>query len=132
MHTAVVEHPFGRFKAPLARHQGRRMILLEAEHMRPDLPANFQQIAETFGYQKGDLAAAALDQGIGGNRGAVGEAADLRQIQVAAGQFIDPVQDRPCRVIRRRWCLVQAQLAAFIIVDMKVRKCAADIDPDDP
>ena len=48
MNCPFMEDMFGHFLSPLPGHQWRGMVLLKAEHVRPGLPSDFQQIAKSF------------------------------------------------------------------------------------
>ena len=75
--------------------------------MRPDLPPDLDQIAEAFGDHQRDLAAAPLDQRVGGDRRAVREPRDgVKGDAVARLKLAQAVDHRVRGIARRRGHLV--------------------------
>jgi hypothetical protein len=109
---AVGEDPLGQLEAMRARHQRRRIVGIEVVHVRPDLAADLQQVAKSSGGDQSDPAAGALDQRIGADRGAMGEAMDRRAFDLRARRSRrrpqgSPAPGRPasthvCAAARRR------------------------------
>ena len=95
MRLAVRRDALGRLEAQFARHQRRRIVVLQAEHCRADLPPDLDQVAEAFGDDQRDLAAAPLDQRVGGDRGAVREPRDRRKIDAVTAQARAGPRSRP-------------------------------------
>ena len=76
--------------------------------MRADLPSDLDQVAEPLGDHQRDLAAAPLDQRIGGDRRAVRQPRDRGKIDAVAGAELAQARDhRLGRIGRRRGHLVQ-------------------------
>ena len=130
---AVGGDALGRLEAQFARHQRRRVVVLQAEHMRADLPADLDQVAEALGDDERDLAAAPLDQRIRRDGRAVREPRDRRQLDAVAGRKLAQAGNhRQGRVGRRRGHLVQDDAVGRVVEREKVREGAADIDTDHP
>ena len=132
-YRAVRQHPFRHLEPVLARHQGGRIVLLEVEHVGTDLPADLQEVAEALGGDQQDLAAAALDQGVRGDRAAVRETRDLPEVDaLTLGHGLEALQDRAGGIVRCRRGLVHREGTACIVEGVEIGEGAADIDPDDP
>ena len=77
---ALGGHAFWRFEPQFARHEGHRIVRLEVEDARPYLATDLDQVAKALGDDERHLAAAPLDQCIGGNGRAVRQARHAGQI----------------------------------------------------
>ena len=73
-------HPLRDLESVTALDERRRVVLGQRVHVRASLAADLQQIAEAAGGDHRDPAAAALDEGVGTYRGAVGEPPERRRI----------------------------------------------------
>ena len=101
--------------------------------MRADLPADLQQVPEALGRDQRHLAAPALEQRIGGDRGAVGKAGDLAQRDPAGVRHLpEAVENGAARVVGRRGPLEDMRLAGAVVDGGEVGEGAAHIHPDDP
>ena len=104
VHRPVRQPPLRYLEAQRPLYERLRMVEMDVVHPGPGLPANLQQIAEAFRGHERDPAAAALDERVGSDRGAVGETAHPRGIEAVFGQHLaDAVDDRPVGAIGRRW-----------------------------
>ena len=77
-----------------------------------------EEVAEPVGGDQRDLAAATLDQRVGADRGAVGQAGRAGRVERVRGQhFADPVDDRPVRAFGgRRMNTVAAPAGAMRLI----------------
>ena len=66
-------HPLVDLEPVATLDEGRRMVLGERVHVRADLAADLEQVAEPSRGDHRDVAAAALDERVGAHRGAMGE-----------------------------------------------------------
>ena len=95
--------PFGHFEAPLPWHQWCSMILLQAEHVRPGLAANFQQVAKSLRGNQRHCRPTTLQQGVGGHGCAMGQTRHTGQRHATVGaQRLQAIDHRLRRVGRRR------------------------------
>jgi hypothetical protein len=95
----------------------------------PDL----QQVAKPPRGDQRHPAAAALQKRVGRNRSAMGQAAYGGEVDVVlAGQFAQAGHNGLGRVVRRRRPLSDPHSAAAVLVGVKIREGAADIDTDGP
>src|SRR4051794_4062860 len=130
--AAVGRDALGRLEAKLARHQRGRIVRLQVEHLGTNLPPDLDQVAETFGDHQRDLAAAALDQRVRRNRGAVREPRDRAEIDAVPGQLAQARDDGLRRIGGRGGDLVQDDAVVCVVERKEVREGAADIDTDHP
>ena len=70
-------HPFRHRKAQLARHQRRRQLEVEVVVLVALLVAHLEHVAKALGGDERGARALALDQRVGGERGAVHQDADI-------------------------------------------------------
>jgi len=87
----VVPHPLGHLEPERARHEDGGLVGLEVVEVRPALTADLEEIAKALGGDQAGRGAAMLDQGVGGDRGAVSEIAD--GLGRAAGRGAQAVDD---------------------------------------
>src|SRR5262249_14473660 len=97
------------------------------------LGPHFENIAKTLGRDQSELGAAAFDDGVGDQRGAVDDLADVAEADARGlGQLIEADQRGLGRIMRRRQPLVQPNRAGGAILENEIRECAADIEADAP
>ena len=130
---AVGRDPLADLEAQGPGHQGPREVTVEVVHVRPGLAADLQQVAESPGGDQRHLAAPALDKRIGRDRGAMGQAADRREVDAVPLRHLPQArEDGLGRIIRGRGPLRHPRLAAAFVVGVEVGEGAADVDPDCP
>ena len=78
-HGAVHVHALGHREAQLARHQRRRLDDVDVVLVEAALVGDLDHVAEAVGGDQRGARALALDDGIGGERGAVHEHADVAE-----------------------------------------------------
>ena len=135
-HGLLVERPangamhveaLGHREAQLARHQGRRLDDVDVVLVEAALVGDLDHVAEAVGGDQGGLGAFALDDGVGGERGAVHEQADVRERQAGGRErALRAVDDGLLRRTRRGQNL--ADEAALAVEENDVGKCSADVD----
>ena len=82
-HVAVAVHAFRHFEAVAARHQRVGELQEQVVDVVALLGAHLQDVAEALRGDQAEARAAALDQGVGDQRGAVHDVADVGERQVA-------------------------------------------------
>src|SRR5262245_36592563 len=113
--------------------QGLRVVALQAEQVRSRLAADLKEIAEALGGHQRNLAAPALDQGVGRHRGSVADSLDgLRGDGGLGAQLAHTLNDGGCWIFRRGRPLVYAHRPARSVKREKVCERAADVDPNEP
>ena len=127
-HLAFVVEALVHFKAQLARHQGL-VHALQAIHLRPVAPTQFQQIAKPFGGDQGAAGTLALDHGIGGNRRAVQDRIKFARLQVG---FFQSVEQTHRWVVRCRGHLQYMVRPALTARKIQVGECSPDVDAHNP
>ena len=113
----------GHLEAQLARHQRLGIVGLQIEDLGPGLAADLEQVVEAGGGDERDLAAAPLDQRVGGDRGAVGEKGEA----ALGHKRAQPLQDGARGIVGRGGDLVRARLAGLLVHQEEVGEGAADV-----
>ena len=128
---AVDVEPPRHFEAQLARHQRGRGFEKKVVEIVARLLADLDGIAEALGGQQADLAAGALDDGVGHERRAMhhGMQRGRRQARFLE-QAGDAGDDRLGRVVGRGQALAGGDQVARGIVQDEVGEGAADVDTD--
>ena len=130
-HVAVAVHAFGHFQAMAARHQRIREVQEQVVDVVALLGAHLQDVAEAARGDQAEARAAALDQGVGDQRGAVDDVADVGERQAGGAQQLgEAFQRADGWVVRRGQALVQADFVAFRIQQYEVGEGAADVEAD--
>ena len=131
VHGAVRPPPLRDLQPQRPLDQRLRMIEVDVVHLRPGLAADLEEVAEPVGGDQRDLAAAALDQRVGADGGAVGQAGHAGRVERVRGQhFADPVDDRPVRAFGGRRQLVQDGAVLAADRHHQIGERAADVDSD--
>ena len=100
-HGACRVEPLIDLEAEIARHEWPRLLEVDVVEVRPDLAADLQHVAEALGGDERGPWGLALDQGVGGDGGAVDEVGDGVRRDVALGEnAFDRVQEAPGRIRR--------------------------------
>ncbi len=130
---APIVEPLRDREAKLRAGERFRLVQVQVVHMRPHLPADLQQVAEALGRDGGDLRAAPLDQRIGRDRGAVGEArhgVERRIMRVR--KRLQAGENRLAGVRRRRRAFENDLAARRVLAGVEIREGAANVDTDGP
>ena len=127
-HLAFVVEALVDFKAQLARHQGL-VHALQAIHLRPVAPTQFQQIAKPFGGDQSAACTFALDHGIGGNRRAVQDGIEFARLQMG---FFQSMEQTHRWVVRGRGHLQNMVRAALAARKIQVGESPPDVDAHNP
>ena len=102
-HGAVHVHALGHREAQLARHQRPRLDDVDVVLVEAALVRDLDHVAEAVGGDERGARALALDDGVGGERGAVHEHADVAERQARLGQRAAcALDDGHLRLPRRR------------------------------
>ena len=131
-HPPAGRHPLVDFDPALARDQGRGLVAVEIEHVRPDLPADLQKVAESGGGEQDHPPAAALDDGVGRDRGAVRQPPHVTKRHPRGGELVQPLDHRPPRVVAGRGPLRDPDLAVPGPHRVEIGERPSDVHPDDP
>ncbi len=96
------------------------------------LGAHLEDVAEAARGDQAEARAAALDQGVGDQGGAVHDVADVGEGQVCAAcsSSVEALQRADRRVVRRGQALVQADVVALRVEQDEVGEGAADVETD--
>ena len=130
---AVTVDPLGHLEAELPRNQrigeGQEQVVNVVALLRP----HFEDVAEALGGDQAELGALAFDHGVGDERGAVDDVADIGERDAGhVDELAQPDQRRFGRVVRRRQALVQAHRALLRVVEDEIGEGAADVEADTP
>ena len=130
-HPAVTRYAL----VDLAPQRARRQRLGEFEKQVVDvvtlLDPHLDDVAEALGGQQSDLGAAALDDRIGDECGAVHEIADFGEVEPGVRcQFHQPGQRAQGRVARGGQAFVQPQRSSRVVDQDQVSEGAADVEAD--
>ena len=131
-HPPARGDPFLHLEAPLAGHQGRRLVVVEVVHVGPDLAPDLEQIAKTRRRDEDHPPSPALDDGVGGHGGPVGEAADVREGNSGLRKLAQALEHRPAGVVAGRGPLRDPHLPVRHAHRIEVRERPPDVHPDDP
>ena len=124
-------HPLGNLESMAALDERRRVVLGERVHVRAGLAADLEEVAEAPRRDHRDVASLALDERVGAHRGAVGEPAQLPEVDaVPGGQRLQSLDDGPGRVVGRRRPLPGKDRAARLVEHVEVGEGAAYVDAD--
>ena len=126
-HGAVHVHALRHREAQLARHQRLRLDDVDVVLVEAALVGDLDDVAEAVGGDQRGARALALDDGVGGKRGAVHQHADVGEGEACGGQHgARAVDDGRLRRLRRRQHL--GDEAALPGQQHDVGEGAADID----
>src|SRR5262249_3889037 len=104
----------GKAQLPSAERVGKSQF--EVGEVVAVLATDLEQVAETRREQQDEVAAGALDHGVGDDGGGVKEEVGRAQIKsITLGQPAHPLQNRCFRLLRRGQDLVGADNASFAI-----------------
>ena len=122
------------FEPVLARNKRLRMIDLQRIKMRAGLPADLEKITKAAGRDHRDARALALDQRVGGDRGAVAHPRDRGGIDAANRSHIRAGRrrSRAAGLSGVEGVLNSRMACTARVVGKEVRKRAADIDSNQP
>ena len=124
-------HTLGNREPMAALDERRRVILGQRVHVRASLATDLEEVAEAPRRDHRDVASLALDERVGAHRGAVGEPAQLPEVDaVPGGQRLQPLDDGPGRVVGRRRPLPGKDRAARLVEHVEVGEGAAYVDAD--
>ncbi len=131
--AAVVAHTLGHFEAEVARDEHRRFVGLQVVEVRPLLAADLEQVAEAGGGDEAGADTAMLDQGVGGNGGAVAEIADGTGPSIDPGEaFLHAGGDAAGRVIGGGGDFPDLDLPGFIVEQAEIGECSSGVYSDAP
>ncbi len=85
-HGAVGRHPLGYAEAQIARHQRIGPLHVDVVLLEAVLPGHLERVAEALGGEQRGAGALALDQRVGGERGAVHHQTDIGRPALGLGQ----------------------------------------------
>ena len=117
-HGAIVEHPLVQAELLAFGDQAAARRWCPVVQVGTILPSELQQVLEAASGDEGRARARALQQGVGGHRGAMHE--------LAGGKAFQAGQDRARRVGRGRSHLVAAQTRAVPCDEVRERPAAVD------
>ena len=130
-HVAVAIHAFRYFEAMAARHEWVGELQEQVVDVVALLGAHLEDVAEAARGDQAEAGAAALDQGVGDQGGAVHDVADVGERQVCRlQQFGEALQRADRRVLRGGQALVQADVVALRVEQDEVGEGAADVETD--
>ncbi len=124
--------PLGDADPPAARGQEHRRLGVEEQvvHLRPVLPPDLQDVLEAGGGQEAEPGALLLQDGVGGDGGAVDEAGDLRgRLPAHLEESLDAAPHPLDEVGRRRGHLGEVHGLLALEAD-HVGERPADVDAD--
>ena len=129
--AAVGAPPLAHLEAQPPGHQRLRVVEMDVVDLGPDLTADLEKVAEPRAGDHGDAADAALDEGIGADRGAVRQPHHTAGIEPVLAQHRgDAVDDGPVRLLGRRRQLVADQPVLAGYADGNIGKGAPDVYSD--
>ena len=122
---------FRDFAAVAARHQRLGEFEEKIVDIVTLLGPHLETVAKPLGGQKPDRNAAALNDGVRHEGGAVDDLVDLIERDAGlAGQFAEAVERGERGIVRRRQALVERDAAALAVIEHEVGERAADIEAD--
>ena len=131
-HPSARGDPLLHLEAPLARHEGRRLVAVEVVHVGPDLAPDLEEVTEAGRRDEDHLPAPALDDGVGRHRGPVREPPDLSERDPGLRELAEPLDDRPPGVVAGRGPLRDPDVTAPGAHREEVRERPPDVHPHDP
>ena len=130
-HLAARIQPLLDLEAEIARHERPRLLEMDIVEARPDLAADLQHVAESFGRDERGARRLALDQGVGGDGGAVDQVGNGVRRDIAIGQdALDRVEEALGGVRGRGGDLRDPGRAAGFGEQHGIGERAADVDAE--
>ncbi len=124
-HRTVVTHSFRDFEAKIAGDQHRRFVGLQIIEVGTLLPPDLQQVTKTVRGDQAGFHAAVLDEGVGGNRGAVAEVTDVGGRHAdPSHRFLEALRDATRRVVRGGGDFPDLDAAALVFEQAHVGESA--------
>jgi len=128
---AVAVDALGDLQAAAAGDQGFGVLQEQVVNIVALLGAHFDDVAKSGGCDQAELRAAALDQRVGDQGGAVHDLADIRKLQAGRGDDLgQALQRADGRVLRGGEAFVQSDIRALGIEQNEVGEGAADVEAD--